>query len=221
MNCIYKVISKAVNTRLQSVANNITSRAQKGFTDARYIQEVLINVIQTISHCNTEGIPAIVLALDQSKAFDSIQHRYLRDTYKFFGFGDQFINTLTTITEGRNAFITYDDGTFSENFALEVGAPQGNPPSPVQYNIGEQILLFKIELDPRIASVFNHFLAPRGALPGMGEGGGRGGAAIAPPQGPPPPPPYSSTGAPPPRSYTSTRAPPTTHTTSRGDCHPG
>ena len=67
---------------------------------------------------------------------------------------------LCTITENRTASIVFDDGSYSDNFMLECGAPQGNSPSPVQYNIGEQILLFRIELDPAIASVYNHLLPP-------------------------------------------------------------
>jgi hypothetical protein len=40
LSCMYKIISRAVNNRLQSVVNRFTSRAQKGFTKHRYIQEV-------------------------------------------------------------------------------------------------------------------------------------------------------------------------------------
>ena len=57
--------------------------------------------------------------------------------------------------------ILLDDNSLSRQFALETGAPQGNAPSPLQYNFCEQIALIKIELDPRIASVYNHMLAPR------------------------------------------------------------
>jgi hypothetical protein len=45
-----------------------------------------------------------------------------------------------------------------------VGRPQGDGPSPLQYNMGEEIVLLKIELDPEIASVFQHQLLPRFAL---------------------------------------------------------
>ena len=160
LNCTYKIISKAINFRLQKVVDTVTSRAQKGFTSSRLIQEVLINVIETISYCNSSNSPAFLLALDQSKAFDKIRHSYLSAVYRFFGFGNNFIDMLCTITENRTASIVFDDGSYSDNFMLECGAPQGNSPSPVQYNIGEQILLFRIELDPAIASVYNHLLPP-------------------------------------------------------------
>ena len=122
LNCIYKIFSKAVNNRLKKVVDIITSRAQKGFTQSRYIQEVLINVIHSIRHCNEGEIPAFVLSLDQRKAFDSVRHDFMLEVYKFWGIGENFASMLNLITTGRNATIIFDDGTLSRQFALETGA---------------------------------------------------------------------------------------------------
>jgi hypothetical protein len=51
LSCLYKVISRALNNRLKKTRDFTMSRAQKGFTSERYIQEVLINVIENIEHC--------------------------------------------------------------------------------------------------------------------------------------------------------------------------
>jgi hypothetical protein len=56
LSCMYKIISRAVNNRLQTVVNRFTSRAQKGFTKHRYIQELLINMCSTINYCNINNI---------------------------------------------------------------------------------------------------------------------------------------------------------------------
>ena len=82
------------------------------------------------------------------------------EVYKFFGIRETFARKLHLITAGRNATIKFDDCSLSRSFALETGAPQGNSPSPIQYNLCEQIAIIKIELDPRIASVYNHHLVP-------------------------------------------------------------
>jgi hypothetical protein len=164
LSCLYKIISRAVNNRLKSVVNRFTSRAQKGFTKHRYIQEVLINVCETIRHCDTNNIGAALVSVDQSRAFDTISHKYMSEVYKFFGFGELFVNMMDTLGNNRNASIIFEDGTTSENFGLETGRPQGDGPSPLQYNMGEEILLLKIELDPLVASVFQHALAPRFAM---------------------------------------------------------
>jgi hypothetical protein len=84
--------------------------------------------------------------------------------FKFFGFGEYFPKILNTIGTGRSAAIIFEDGTLSKNFNLETGRTQGDGPSPLLYNMGEQILLLKIELDPSISSVYQHQLIPNFAM---------------------------------------------------------
>jgi hypothetical protein len=67
---------------------------------------------------------------------------------------------LNTIGTNRSAAIIFEDGTLSRNFNLETGRTQGDGPSPLLYNMGEQILLLKIELDPHVASVYQHQQLP-------------------------------------------------------------
>jgi hypothetical protein len=160
LSCLYKVISKAINNRLKLVVNRFTTRAQKGFTQHRYIQEVLINVLETINHCKIHRINGAVISIDQSKAFDMISHKYVSEVLRFLGFGPNFINMMETIGTGRTATLLFEDGTFSQEISLGRCRPQGDGPSPIQYNMGESILLMKIELEPKIASVFNHLQAP-------------------------------------------------------------
>ena len=105
LNCMYKIISKTVNNWLKSVADTVMSRAQKGFTQSRFIQEFIINVVHNISHCNKNNIPAFILALDQHKAFDSVRHDFMAEVYRFIGLGPTFTSLLNMITTGRNAAI--------------------------------------------------------------------------------------------------------------------
>jgi hypothetical protein len=71
---------------------------------------------------------------------------------------------MDTIGTGRTASIIFEDSSISAEFNLETGRPQGDGPSPLQYNMGQEIVLIKIELDPRIASIFQHALLPRFAM---------------------------------------------------------
>ena len=165
LNCIYKIISRAINNRLKKVMDTITSRAQKGFTSSRFIQEVLINVIENIAYCKANRIPACVVAIDQAKAFDSLNHDFLAEAYRFFGFKDNFIRMLSTISTGRSSCIILEDNSYSRPFPIETGAMQGDAPSPSIFNIGEQILLFRLEFDPEIASIFLNHIVPRPFFP--------------------------------------------------------
>jgi hypothetical protein len=161
LRCLYKVLSRAVNNRLKKVRDIIFSWAQKGFTDQRHIQEVLITVIEGIAHCKQNNIPACILSIDQCKAFDTVSHSYKTQVFKFFGFGPNFIHLLNTLCTKRSACVVFDDGSLSSNFDLERGDAQGNTPSPILYNIAKQIFIFKLELCPEIRSVFVNHLVPR------------------------------------------------------------
>ena len=65
---------------------------------------------------------------------------------------------LETVGNKRRASIILDGGELSPYFVLEAGRPQGEILSPNQYNIGQQIVLFRLELDTEIKSVFQHFM---------------------------------------------------------------
>jgi hypothetical protein len=105
-------------------------------------------VIENIAYCNKNNIPALVVAIDQSRAFDTISHSYMTSVYKFFNIGDNFINLMNGIGTKRKACLIWEDGSYSPTFDLKSGRAQGDGPSPLQYNFGEQILLLKFELDP-------------------------------------------------------------------------
>jgi hypothetical protein len=153
LNSIFKIIAKAIDSRLQKINEIILSRGQKGFTSKRNLHECIINITENIAFTESEDIPAFVLALDMAKAFDTVRHDYMRHVYKFFNLGENLIKMLTVIATGRSACIIKDSGETTAPFQLGSGFPQGSPPSPSQFNMGEQILIFKIELDPRIRPI--------------------------------------------------------------------
>ena len=98
---LYKILSRALNNRLKTITDCVTSRAQKGFTSSRYLQEVLINVIEFIGHCNKNDIGAFILSIDFAKAFDTISVNFMSECYRFFGLGPSFTNMLETVGKKR------------------------------------------------------------------------------------------------------------------------
>jgi len=157
---MYKIISRAINNRLNKVVNRICSRAQKGFNDSRFTQECLINVIETINHCNQNGISGAVVAVDMAKAFDTLSHGYLEQVFSFFNMGPYIRKWLSLLGTKRTACIILDDNTYSRSFKLGRGSAQGDNISPDTFNFGDQILIFKIELDPNIAGIWRNFQIP-------------------------------------------------------------
>jgi hypothetical protein len=161
LSCYYKIISKALNARLGKIIGKVTSLAQKAYNPDRYIHEEISNTVETIKHCQAQNTEGILLSVDLHKAFDSVFHEFMRKVYKFFGFGEYFIRLSETLGNGRCARIIFDDGNYSANIELERCRPQGDSPSPRQFNMCQQICIFKIELDPAVQSVYLSFIVPR------------------------------------------------------------
>jgi hypothetical protein len=146
---------------LGKVIDKVTSLAQKAYNPDRYLHEAIINTVETIKHCQVQNTAGVLLAVDLHKAFDSVFHEFMREVYKFFGFGEYFIRLSETLGNGRCAKIIFDDGKFSDNIELARCRPQGDSPSPRQFNMCQQICIFKLELDPAVKSVYLSFVVPR------------------------------------------------------------
>ncbi len=52
LNCFYKCISRAIANRIKKFMDKLCPRAQKGYSNTKYGQEVLIGVTEAIECCN-------------------------------------------------------------------------------------------------------------------------------------------------------------------------
>ncbi len=160
LNCFYKCISRAFAERLKKYMNKLTPCAQKGYANGRYCQEVLIGVIDSFETCRNKNIKGALLSLDIQKAFYSLSHSYLENVFKFFNFGPNISLWLTILSMNRAARTGINSDISTDIFELERGNAQGDTISPFLFNLGYQILLFKLEFDLQKAG-----LVPEVTLP--------------------------------------------------------
>jgi hypothetical protein len=153
LNCFYKIISRVIANRLQKHMDKLTKVCQKGYSNSKQCQEVLINIIDSVNKIKASGNRGALVSLDIKKAFDSTSHRYLQCVYNFFNFGPNFIRWLNLISTNRRACIILDSELYSSFFDLERGNAQGDTVSPYIFNLGFQILLFKINYDLQIQGI--------------------------------------------------------------------
>ncbi len=71
------------------------------------------------------------------------------------------IRWLRLYGENRTACIILDNNEYSAPFELERCRAQGDNISPNTFNFADQILIWKIELDPNITGVWQNFIVPR------------------------------------------------------------
>jgi hypothetical protein len=84
-----------------------------------------------------------------AKAFDTLFHGFVEKVFEFFRFGPVIRKWLKMLGTNRTACVILDDNSYSRSFKLGRGAAQGDNISPDTFNFSDQLLIFRIELDPR------------------------------------------------------------------------
>jgi hypothetical protein len=137
LNNDYKILSGMINTRFQAFASNIIQPNQSGFVRDRQITDC-IHTVDAAIHAtllppaNTQ--PALVLFLDQKKAYDRVSHDWLLRCLTKFGIPPKLRGLIHTLNTSASARVT-NGGFLSSLFAQESGVRQGCPLSPLLYNL--------------------------------------------------------------------------------------
>lgn len=144
-NTALKVISTATCTRLQEVINDLIGPYQRGFMRDRQIDHNTMEffaMIDLIRKSKTHEYAAILM-IDFMKAFDRISHHYLGKVFRKMKLGKRMINLLELILHGQFARIHINNFA-SGKIALNCGTRQGNPLSPLIFNLALEPFLIMV-----------------------------------------------------------------------------
>jgi hypothetical protein len=89
INCIVKIITKLMGDKLQSVIIPLVHHNQYGFIKTRTVQDYIAWVFEYIHQCQQSKREIVILKLDFTKAFDTIEHSTILQMMKQLGFNDQ------------------------------------------------------------------------------------------------------------------------------------
>lgn len=152
LNTDNKILTKAMSLRLQPVLKEIIHADQTGFLQGRYIGESLRSIQDVIDFSRASNSPAILLALDFRKAFDSVSWQFILRAFEEFGFGDNFVSSIKTIFCNIQACIA-NSGFTSNYFAPSRGVRQGCCVSPYLFLVAVEILAIQIRQNPAIRGI--------------------------------------------------------------------
>ena len=142
-NTDYKILAKSLALRLAEVIYKLIDTDQVGYLKGRNISSVIRTIDDTINYLNKTGKAGYLLALDYSKAFDSISKSCLIHAFEMFGFGPQFRKWTRILTTGCLSCINHG-GWLSEGFQVSCGIRQGCPFSPLAFILAVEALAIKI-----------------------------------------------------------------------------
>ena len=76
-----------ISNRIKSVLEELISTDQTGFISNKFIGENTRLLYDTIGYCQSENIDGLLIVVDYSTAFDTIEWRYVDQCLDMFNFG--------------------------------------------------------------------------------------------------------------------------------------
>jgi hypothetical protein len=124
-NCDAKIITKALATKMSKVLESIIDKSQTAYVSGRSVSDNLRSNFFLKSYCKQNKLDAVLISLDAKKAFDSVDHKYIEETLRAYGFGEGFINTFNILYKGITSKILVN-GFLSKPIKIERGVKQGD-----------------------------------------------------------------------------------------------
>ena len=138
-NTCLKFLTKLLANRLQKVILRCIHRNQYGFLRSRSIQDCLAWCFEYIHQCKALKRPIVLLKLDFTKAFDTVEHDLILRIMQRKGFDSRWTGWSNTILSSGSSSVLLN-GVPGKHFVCRTGVRQGDPLSPLLFVIAVDLL---------------------------------------------------------------------------------
>ncbi len=148
-NCDLKIFTKLISNRLNKILNKVLYRSQSAYLPGRQIQDNLrlLDVILETARRNKDKV--CLVALDAAKAFDSVDHEFMYECLRKYGFSEESIKLVRILYNQVEAKIMIN-GFLTERLQLQRGVKQGDALSCGLFILCMDPLIRRIEGNNRI-----------------------------------------------------------------------
>lgn len=134
LNVDYKIISKVLTKRLGKLMPDLINEDQTSGVQGRNIQDNLMILRDTVDFINMYNKKGAIICVDQEKAFDRIEWRYLHAMMDKMGIPSGLKHWIKILYS--NPLVVINVNNFlTEPFSATRGIRQGCPLSPLLYSI--------------------------------------------------------------------------------------
>ena len=149
LNVDYGIISKAIISRLSKGLEYIVHADQTCSVPDRSILSNVTRLRDVLDYIQRTDESAILVILDQEKAFDRVNRSFLLHLLQIYGFGPEFCRWISTFYNSAFTQIILN-GWLSQRISLARGVRQGDPLSPLLYVLCVEVLASLIRRCPGV-----------------------------------------------------------------------
>ena len=160
LNVSFKIFTKVATNRLSTVADKVVSLTQSAFLRGRNILEGVVVLHETVHEIHRKKLSGVILKIDFEKAYDKVKWPFLLQTLRMKGFSPKWISWVKSFISGGSVAVNVnnDIGHF---FQTRIGLQQGDPLSPLLFNIVADmlsILIKRAKNQGQVGGVVPHLL---------------------------------------------------------------
>ena len=139
----YKVLSKALALRLREVMTEVVHADQTYCVPGRLISDNITLIRHVLDVSGSLGLGTGLISIDQEKAFDRVEHKYLWKTLAAFGLSPGFIARIQVLYSDVASILKINGG-LAAPFMVQRGVRQGCSLSGMLYLLAIEPLLHKL-----------------------------------------------------------------------------
>lgn len=132
-----KILERAMELQLKEYLDRKTllPKFQSGFRKNYSCTTALLSVVDDIVKQTDIGNCTVLILLDLSRAFDTINHDLLLSILKYIGISDKANDLIENFLKNRTQQVVLDNNLKSNVLSLKFGVPQGSILGPLLFNI--------------------------------------------------------------------------------------
>jgi hypothetical protein len=144
LNVTFKIFMKVTSIRLNTMADHVVQPSQTAFMQGRNILDGVVVLHEAVHELHTKKLNGVILKLDLKKAYDKVKWSFLQQTLRMKSFSPEWRALINNFVSGGNVAIRVNDD-MGRYFQKRKGLRQGNPLSPMLFNIMADMLTILIE----------------------------------------------------------------------------
>ena len=150
----YRILAKCIAQKLNAAIPQLVGDSQTGYVVGRTYDEN-VRIVRQTAHDINHHRPhdgGVMLMLDNTKAFDRLQHDFALDVLRAFNLPPSLINAVQTLYNGAETRVKVN-GHLAPPFPNTSGVKQGCPLSGLLYILVQEVQMRMIREDASIRGI--------------------------------------------------------------------